>query len=76
MLLGALFDESKSYDSSFILATCCFVAASLVLWLEIPAQAYMERIEKKKEEKEKEMIDEEEGKDLRDIFVQEMIYMS
>ena len=67
---------SQSYHSSFILATSCFFAASCVLWFEIPARAHMKRKELKKEQKEKEMVDEEEGRNLRDIFVQEMIYMS
>nr|CAB3266118.1 monocarboxylate transporter 5-like [Phallusia mammillata] len=42
---GALFDATQSYTYSFIVATCCFFAAMLVLWLEIPAARYLQRKE-------------------------------
>ncbi len=43
---GALYDATESYDSSFILATCCFTLASLSLFLEPYASRYVERKKK------------------------------
>uniref|UniRef100_H2Z7W9 Major facilitator superfamily (MFS) profile domain-containing protein n=1 Tax=Ciona savignyi TaxID=51511 RepID=H2Z7W9_CIOSA len=46
-IAGMMFDATQSYTYSFILAASCFVIASSVLWLEIPASKFVRRREEK-----------------------------
>ncbi|CAK8690012.1 unnamed protein product [Clavelina lepadiformis] len=69
---GALYDATKSYTSSFVLALVCFIVSSLLLWLEIPANAYM----RKKEEDNDNTKTKKTNGVVQEILMQEMHEMA
>ena len=76
LFVGALFDATQSYTTSFAAAAGCFVLSSLVLWLEIPANSYVKRKESEKEREERRAAEEEKGENHHELLVQEMIEMA